>query len=375
MNSIKFALLSFRKNSVSLIIVILELAALLFIENYTVCTIKERGMLNSPYSGIMTENCAFVFDSDRMMKMAYENITEQEAQTKLLEGISGDYTVYDILSYPSSELAIISVSDEIYSKLTMPLSLGKYGTAVGTSDMVVGNKTVLFNDGTQISIDISGILTTQTYIPCMNLGVSSGGTISDFYNPVINAKNTIITNRSSIIGYEENFTPDMGFLISFQSDFEKNMRLLQSRAMVIPATAIAKNSEEALNADINTFVPLIIIVMATILIGITCISLIAWQENKRRNGVLWLCGFSRMKIVVIHGVEIILQMILSLTVSIAVFETLKAAGNEYIVGMQLSLENLAVIILTFAVILIFALIFPILASLNTSPVQYIRRCE
>lgn len=375
MNSIKFALLSFRKNSVSLIIVILELAALLFIENYTVCTIKERGMLNSPYSGIMTENCAFVFDSDRMMKMTYENITEQEAQTKLLEGISGNYTVYDILSYPSSELAIISVSDEIYSKLTMPLSLGRYGTAVGTSDMVVGNKTVLFNDGTQISIDISGILTTQTYIPCMNLGVSSGGTISDFYNPVINAKNTIITNRSSIIGYEENFTPDMGFLISFQSDFEKNMRLLQSRAMVIPATAIAKNSEEALNADINTFVPLIIIVMATILIGITCISLIAWQENKRRNGVLWLCGFSRMKIVVIHGVEIILQMILSLTVSIAVFETLKAAGNEYIVGMQLSLENLAVIILTFAVILIFALIFPILASLNTSPVQYIRRCE
>lgn len=375
MNSIKFALLSFRKNSVSLIIVILELAALLFIENYTVCTIKERGMLNSPYSGIMTENCAFVFDSDRMMKMAYENITEQEAQTKLLEGISGDYTVYDIMSYPSSELAIISVSDEIYSKLTMPLSLGKYGTAVGTSDMVVGNKTVLFNDGTHISIDISGILTTQTYIPCMNLGLSSGGTISDFYNPVINAKNTIITNRSSVIGYEENFTPDMGFLISFQSDFEKNMRLLQSRAMVTPAAAIAKNSEEALNADINTFVPLIIIVMATILIGITCISLIAWQENKRRNGVLWLCGFSRMKIVVIHGVEIILQMILSLTVSIAVFETLKAAGNEYIVGMQLSLENLAVIILTFAVILIFALIFPILASLNTSPVQYISRCE
>lgn len=375
MNSIKFALLSFRKNSVSVIIVILELAALLFIENYTVCTIKERGMLNSPYSGIMTENCAFVFDSDRMMKMTYENITEREAQTKLLEGISGDYTVYDILSYPSSELAVISVSDEIYSKLTMPLSLGRYGTAVGTSDMVIGNKTLLFNDGTRISIDISGILTTQTYIPCMNLGVSSGGTISDFYNPAINAKNTIITNRSSIIGYEENFTPDMGFLISFQSDFEKNMRLLQSRAMVIPAAAIAKNSEEALNADINTFVPLIIIVMATILIGITCISLIAWQENKRRNGVLWLCGFSRMKIVVIHGVEIILQMILSLTVSIAVFETLKAAGNEYIVGMQLSPENLAVIILTFAVILIFALIFPIFASLNTSPVQYIRRCE
>lgn len=377
MNSIKLFLLSFKKNIFSFILVILQISALLLAENYMVCVINEREMLNIPFYPLLNENTVFVYDANGMFN-ASSNFNESRRHL-LEENVSGEYKIYDVIHYTDGRNTVLSVSDEIYEKLALPLSSGSYGNkesgAVGTIYAEKGEHIFYFDDGTSFTLNVCGNLTELTYLTVMNNFKSSEMTVSDLYENSIDGKNTILTSRSAIKGYEERFRYSLGFLIEFRDNAKENIANLQGKSMVITAEKMLKNTSEALASDRVRFLPLIGCIAFIVLIGIICVSVITFKENERKNGIMWLCGYSRAGIIGVHLANILLITLISAGVSMLAYAILKFIGNRIVVGLNLSFGNLIITLLTLAVLVGVSAIIPALKCRKSSPVEYLRRAE
>lgn len=375
MNSIKLFLLSFLRNIFSYILIILEVAALIVAENYMICALLERAMLNAAYYPLLGENSAYVVD----MGWMFGGDTFDESRKNALKNITQNYKVYDTLFYEDSKIKIISVSDEVYKKLALPLSAGSYGDiesgAVGTVNTRMGKNSVTFNDGSSMSINVCGLLTNMTYLPGANKISSSGTTVSDFYSVSVDTEtNTILTSRSAIKGYEEKLVYDHGFIIEFTDGADEGIKALRkNKVMVTPAKEIIDNSNAALAADRNRFLPLIIAIGIVVIVGIICISVITFKENERRNGVLWICGYSRFGIIGVHSIGIALITIMSAVISLAAFGVMRSSGSELVAGITLSFGNFIATIITCLALTLFSALVPAIKSRKTSPVEYFRR--
>ncbi len=377
MNSIKLFLLSFKKNMFSIMLVILQISALLLAENYMLCVVNEREMLNIPFYPLLNSNTVFVYDANGIWENS-SNLNDSRSSL-LKENVSGRYIIYDAIYYTDGQTAVLSVSDEIYEKLALPLSSGIYGDkesgAVGTFLTKSGENTIYFEDGTSFTLNVCGKLTELTYLPEINNLKSSKMTVSDFYVNSINGKNTILTSRSSIKGLEKKFQCSHGFLIEFKDNAKENIANLQGKSMVITADTILKNTNEALVSDQVRFMPLICSIALIVMIGIICISIIIFKENEQKNGVMWLCGYSRAGIIEVHIANILLITLLSASISIFAFAILKFSGNRVVVGLNLSFGNLILTLLTIVILVGFSAIIPTIKSRKTSPVEYLRRAK
>ncbi len=375
MNSIKLFLLSFLRNIFSYILIILEIAALLVAENYMICTLHEREMLNAAYYPLLGENSAYAVDMGWMFK----GETFNESRENALKNITQNYKIYDTLSYEDSEIAIISISDEIYKNLALPLSVGSYGDvqsgAVGTVNTKMGKNSVTFIDGSSKSFDVCGLLTNSTYLPFASSASSSGTTVSDFYSVSINdQKSTILTSRTAIKGCEEKFVCKPGFIIEFEDDAEAGIKeLRRNKATVTPSKEIIDASNAALAADRNRFLPLIIAIGIVVIVGIICISVITFKENERRNGVLWICGYSRLGIIGVHCAGIALITVMSVIITFAAYGFMKLGNSELVSGINLTFANIFATVITAALLTAFSAVIPALKSRKTSPVEYFRR--
>lgn len=369
MNAIKLFLLSFKKNIFSYILVILEVVALIIAENYMICTLNERKMLHKAYYPLLGENSVLAIDmQEPFFARSRDNI---------LKDLPQDCKIYNTVYWGNNELEIISVSDEIYEKLAMPLSSGSYGnvenSAVGTVDIKPGNKTIRFDDGTSLTLNVSGILTDMTYIPMM-AEIGSGMTVNDFYISREGAAKTIITSRSAIKGYEKNFLHMGGIIIEFKSDFERGTQTLRENgASITPARSIVEKSDADLAEDKAKFLPLTAAIAVVVLTGIICISIITFKENERRNGVLWLSGYSRLGIISVHSMGIALITIMSVGISLAAFAVMRSIGSELVTGITLSIGNFIATIITCLALTLFSALVPAIKSRKTSPVEYFRR--
>lgn len=368
MNAIKLFLLSFKKNIFSYIFVILEVTALIIAENYMICTLREREMLHKAYYPLLGENSVMAIDMrEPFFARSRDNI---------LKDLPQDCKIYNTVYASNGKLEIISVSDEIYEKLALPLSFGSYGnaenSAVGTVDIKLGNNTINLGDNTSLTLKVSGILTDMTYIPMMT-GISDI-TVKEFYTSREGAANTIITSRSAIKGYENNFIHMGGIIVEFKSDFERGVETLRNNgASVTPAHVIVERSDAELNEDKAKFLPLTAAIAVVVLTGIICISIITFKENERRNGVLWLCGYSRMEIIGVHGIGIALITIMSAVISLAAFGIMRSSGSELVTGITLSFGNFIATIITCLALTLFSALVPAIKSRKTSPVEYFRR--
>lgn len=376
MNALKIFALSFKNNIFSFILVILEISALLIAENYMICTLNEREMLNAAYYPVLTENSAFVYDMGGM----YYDGTFRESRQNLLAKIPQNYKIYDTLIYSDGEISIISVSDEVYENLALPLSNGNYGDVNGGSVATVntkkGENKVDFGGGEFLSLNVCGLLTPTTYLPEMNSNKSAEMTVSDFYINSINDKNIILTSRSAIKGFEDKFSCTLGFIIEFSENAKDNLlQLNKSKAVTIDASDIIANSDIALSEDRASFFPLVMSIGIVVVIGIACISVIIFKENERRNAVLWICGYSRAGIIGVHTVGIALMTALSVIISLAAFGLLKIFGNEMIVGVNLTFENLIVTIITCTLLSAISSVVPALNCRKISPAENIRRAK
>lgn len=241
MSYLNFAFLSIRKNAAAFVLAILEIAALFLAVNYSVSTIHDRQMLNAPFKKLLDENTVFVYDS----QIFNTGIEKRQSRQVMLNEISGDYEVYDVLSYYSSDCTILSVSDEIYSGLELPLTSGSYKTAVGTFGTGKGQRNVTIGEKT-LSVNVSGILTASTYLPNMNSFSSNSFSASDLFQSSVNQPNIIIMNRTAISGFEEQFDGSIGFFVHVKQDREGNFQRLAKIGGVLPSVDIIENSVAAL---------------------------------------------------------------------------------------------------------------------------------
>lgn len=374
MNTIKLTLLSFKKNIFTFILIIFQLSVLFLVENYMVSVLKEREMLKVPFKAFFNENTAFIYDSDYSKNAAFLGISDSKTSRGiLLSDIKDKYKIYDVLTFNNGEYTVYSINDELFGKMALPLSYGKYGNAVGTFGTPVGTNEIVLPNGTIMKLNTSGELTQTTYIPDMMKVSSQDMTINDFYYTSANERSVILTNRSSVSGYESYFSCSMGFLIEFESNSARNIEILKDKALVVPINEIADNTDKALQKDLSVFLPLVGTVLLIIVVGIVCISVLIFKDNERKNGVLWLCGFSRSKIVAVHCANILPALILSLGISFFVFLILKVIGNEFVTGISFTAANFAVTLITSVFLLGAAAIIPAIKCSRISPVEYLRR--
>lgn len=373
MNTIKITLLAFKKNTFTFILVIAQLAVLFLAENYMVSALVEREMQFSPFKPVFNENTAFVYDSEYVKNAAMLGIDSKASREMLLCEIKDEYKIYDVMSFTNGEYTVYSVSDEIYASLALPLAFGNYGSAVGSFGTPAGEKEIFFPDGTDLKLEISGALTASTYIPTMMSLSSQDMTAGDFYYTSVNERNIILTNRSSIGGYEQHFRLSSGFLIEFKSGTARNFEALKGVALTVPTTEISENTNKALQKDLLKFIPLVGTVLIIVIIGIICISIIIFKESERRNAVLWICGYSRAGIIGVQTVGTALMTALSVIISLAVYGLLKLSGNEMVIGINLTFENFIVTFITCMLLSAISSVVPALKCRKVSPAEYIRR--
>lgn len=373
MNTIKIALLAFKKNTFTFILVIAQLAVLFLAENYMVSALVERKMQFAPFKPLLNDNTAFVYDIEYEKNAAMLGMDSKASRETLLSGINDEYKIYDVMSFTNGEYTVYSVSDEIYASLALPLAFGNYESGVGSFGMSAGEKVIIFSDGSDLRLKISGALTASTYIPAMTSFSSQDMTANEFYYSSVNERNIILTNRSSIGGYERHFRLSSGFLIEFKSAAAHHLEALNKAALTVPAAEIAKNTNKALQNDLLKFIPLVGTVLIIVIIGIICVSVITFKENERRNAVLWICGYSRAGIIGVHTAGTALVTALSVIISLAAFGIMKLSGNEMLVGINLTIENLVATFMTCALLSAISAVVPALKCRKASPAEYIRR--
>lgn len=373
MNTIKITLLAFKKNAFTFILVIAQLAVLFLAENYMVSALVERKMQFAPFEPLLNDNTAFVYDIEYEKNAAMLGMDSKASRETLLSGINDEYKIYDVMSFTNGEYTVYSVSDEIYASLALPLAFGNYESGVGSFGMSAGEKVISFSDGSDLRLKISGALTASTYIPAMTSFSSQDMTADEFYYSSVNERNIILTNRSSIGGYERHFRLSSGFLIEFKSGVAQNLEALKGVALTVPATEIAESTYKALQNDLLKFIPLVGTVLIIVIIGIICVSVITFKENERRNAVLWICGYSRAGLIGVHTAGTALVTALSVIISLAAFGIMKLSGNEMLVGINLTIENLVATFMTCALLSAISAVVPALKCRKASPAEYIRR--
>lgn len=373
MNAVKLSLLNFRKNIFSIILVILETAALFLSVNYLASILKERRMLIAPFEFLFNDKTAFVHDDNFLSNTILFNETELQSREHILENIKDDYKIYDVKSAISTDgnYAVISLSDEIYSRLALPLQSGSYKNSVGTAGTRRGEHEITLPSGDVLKITTSGVLTATTFIPEM-VSVSSAMSVSGFYSNSVNKPNIIITNRSSISDLESQFRGRACFFIEFSENAAENIAALRKVTTTMPMSDIAENSQAELNDDLSGFVPLTCVIGFIVLLGIVFISVIIFKDNERKNAVFLLCGYSKRGIVGLHCAGIFLITVLSAGVSRVAFEVLKILKIEAAVGVKLTFENLVVSVLTILALITAAAIAPMILTARKSPTDYLR---
>ncbi len=374
MECIKFAFLSIRKNAAAFVLVILELAALLLAANFAMSAINDRNMLNAPFRGILNSKTAFVYDYKYPQNDVELGLNLSGSRQLILDEIEGDYKIYDVLSLSTGKYTVISVSDEIYSRMKLPLSFGNRKTAVGTFGTSLGEHTIELDNDSFI-INVSGTLTENTYLPMMNSFGTSNFTTNDLFSVSVSTRNIIVTNRSAISGFEDEFTVSPGFFVTFDNDYDGNFKRLASMGDIISSKQLIKNSNAALIKDILNFMPVLLCVLFIVIIGMVSISVIISRQNEYRDGVIWLCGYSKKRIHLIHAVNILFIMIFSTVVGAATLGILKITGNELAVTMNLSFANIILSVVLLGFLLLVSLVVPVIKCAKSSPIEYLGRAK
>lgn len=385
MNLLNMIFMSIRKSKLAFFMTIIEIAALLLTVNISVSTISERNMLNNAYYEVLSDNSVFVWDTNYAQnKISGLAKNREQSRELILNDLEGEYKVYDSIFFegPSPDnVTIIALSDEIYDKLALPLMSGNYNGAVASFGSKTGKFGYKFSTDSQedlsIDLEITGILTSNTFLPLMR-SYSSGNdfTIKNFYITSDNYKNFIITRKSSVEGYESQFSPEMGFVLQFNdSNYNRNVEILSSKVGVTEGGAVLENTQKELLEDLRNFIPLLICVSLAVIIGTVSISVIMNSKSEYRNGVLWICGYSRRKILFFHFFSMIFMFIISAIIYVCVYLTLSLFKIEFFTSASFSAANIFATVIVCAVLIALSMIIPIARSKKSSPVEYLRRAK
>lgn len=374
MNYLNLVLRTIKNHAFMFVLVLVELATLFLAVNYAVSTIYDRQMLTKPFVNILDVNSSYVYDANFFEESHGNLFGALSSRQKILDKLDGEYDIYDVMVYyGEGGFNVISVSDELYLKLKLPLISGNRSGAVG-GNISTGKRTVLFGE-TPIEFNITGKLTAPSYIPMMSAFQSSDTTTKDLFTNSDEMENFILTDRSSISGLESHFIANLGFIIKFHENSEENMKLLEASALTARGTTIIENSTAALRDDLSDFLILFGCVSVIVIIGVISISVIVYLHNERQSGILWICGYSKKQILISHAANMLVILTASIGVSAAVYGVLSALGNETANSVTLGGINIFATIILYLVLGVLSLIIPAVKIAKKTPVEYLRRVK
>ena len=374
MNYLNMVLRTIKNHTFMFVLILVELAALFIAVNYAVSTISDRQMLTKPFANLLDENSLYVYDDIFFEEYSGNFLGALSSRQKILDELYGEYEMYDVMIYYGEDgINVISVSDELYSRLRLPLVSGNRSGAVG-GNISTGKRTVLFGEK-PIEFNITGKLTSPSYIPMMSAFNSSDTMTKDFFVNSGEMQDFILTDRSSIFGAEDHFIANLGFIIKFHENAEENMNLLGSTALTVSGTKIMENSAAALLDDLSGFMILFSCVFIIVMIGMVSISVIVYLHNERQSGILWICGYSKKQILISHATNMLVILTASVGVGAAVYGILSALGNEITTSVTLGGINIFATVILYIFLVVLSMIIPAVNIAKKTPVEYLRRAK
>ncbi len=387
MSYLKLSFSSFGKNKLTFLLIIIEIAALFLTTNFLVSTLADRQMLTTGYEKILNDNSAVVWDSKWIENKA-AGLAQNIGQSRelLLKDITDDYEIYDTVMLTDVETGtvIAGVSDEIYDNLALPLMSGDFSEAVAsfgfTGSEFNFTRRIGENEYRDFSIKISGMLTSDTYVPMMNyFSTGIDFTINDLYvsSDEYRDYNGFIIVRKSVfdeIDLSTACTPV--FIIHFSQNYDENIsKLRQEAGGVHEGKAVLENSQNALWRDFADFIPVVVCVLLVVIIGTVNISMILNKYNEKRGGVLWICGYSRRQILFAHFISMLIIFVVAAILSVGVYFIMSFLQVELVVSANLSAANVIVTVILSLILILASMIIPAIKSRNTSPIEYLRRAK
>lgn len=262
-----------------------------------------------------------------MIKSSDERLAEIVSS---LKGSNKLYCTYyaDVALESGEKIRVHILEDEIYNGLRLPLQSGKIqkGKCIITSnDLGLSEGSTLQPAGKEV--EISGVLTTTTYLPDFGK-MSDSMSADDFYLPYSSVVKRVADGtkfdaeaiapkslfKELIDAHDTNIYRTDYMLITFDEkmsaeDMEYNKKVLEESNLnetepgwAVSTAQINEKSRAILNEDFDKMLPIVACIIAVILIGVVCSSAIITAKQLRRFAVLYITGASPLDCVKISCV-------------------------------------------------------------------------
>lgn len=299
MRGLKYGFSFFCNDLRSNLIIALEIALLLIATNALLGFYNNLSVLYVPYQDILENDGVLYFDNSYAFDP--EAAIEKKQLFDNLGQLEGNVSFYYSYTYPcfdenKSAQVIHIIDDRIYDRLEYATSSGsiKNGCALASylSGYMPGDKVETEKD----SIEISGVLTENTYFPIINGCEDCDGLHCSFSSGVDETEFLIMSLSSAekLYGKLDPFLLSDTVMISFadctDEQTQHNYNYLKERGQVWAFDKINTRSITKLKEQYARFVPFIVIIGVAVIIGIISFCIVTSLDNKNDMNILYNCG-------------------------------------------------------------------------------------
>ena len=380
--------LGFAKRIFISIIIIIEIAILLFSVNYIYSAMEGRKMLFTPYENFLTFNSMLVMNT-KVHEDRANDIDPNESKSILLSGLSGSYREIELLNLPietgnGDSVILFVCDDDIFSEMNLPLSNGKWVKKNEVKDHAIGSYSIpdgpinidLYEEDS-ILINIKGRLTINSYMPNMSNYKSHNMSCIDFYSNVNSLENRYIIMGKGALKNTDYFFRSYTSLLVFDNlsvqDKQFNEAYLRGKnAYFTYGDELHANSIYLIYQDLKKFYPLIACVALVVLIGILSFACIVFKHSQRDNGIYFMCGNTRFGSMKILAGELLIILLLGGLLTVSAFWGADYVGLFNDVQLTFNSGNIAVSLVTVTTLMFAMLVIPYIFYVRNLPIETIR---
>ncbi len=380
MKNIKYGVKFFRKHAFAYLLMILQLAFLIIAENTLIANRNSRDILYSPYEDILQKDGFYYFQCDRsgiLDDEGYQIKSSDERLAEIVSSLKGSNKLYcmyyaDIPLESGESIRVNILEDEIYNDLRLPLESGK----IQKGKCIITSNDLGLNVGDTIepagkSVEISGVLTYNTYIPRYNqmsesmsaddLYKTYSSTVKSYSDGVNFAAEAVAPKslfQEKIDASDVNIYRTDYLLITFDEkmsaeDMQYNKKVLEESnqneaesGWAVSLSQINEKSRAILSEDFDKMLPIVVCIIAVILIGVVCSSAIITAKQLRRFAVLYITGASPLDCVKISCVTAFISSAIAAAAALALMKLGIADSFANETGFTWGMNNTAATICT-----------------------------
>lgn len=384
-------------------IIIIQLTAVLCALNIAIGNYNSRNMLYVPFEDILSKDGYYIMydsifsdtsdtsvENDNTEENGSDRISGNAVFDRIFPQLKGDISYTEILSAQAAvkrgNVSLIVLDDDIYNALELPVADGSYSQAVMTlnSKYTVGDIITIGNT----DIKISGVLTSNTYIPKMSRYIEDM-TVADIYDeyksevgvegertPTVIAPLSLIENDSALLSRLERNEFKFLYYNTAPTDEERayNDKLIHSESgLFMPLNELNERSKTYVNDNLKKIFPVAVCVGVIALFGIVCCVSIINVLCAKTNAIFYSCGADRKDCIFISLSVIMTIELISVIILLLVMKLISISGFENSLGVVILANNYIVNLLIYAVMLFIGTIIILCTFFKNQPVQVLKK--